>query len=190
MKQNLPFSNHRCIIIYGTFCLVPYSSAQPRWMMVNTTQLNKFNQFTFLLGIPTCLALTFSVSEKQLCNFWRKTSTIYKNIFTSKFICNYNQIPLLFFCEIINAATTHLVLMEGKYAMSDDFFPPLSLRLQMLIFLKYSYQSHKQGLIYSIQSLLSQKHPQAVRSFLSMGLQRNKFEFRAKRMSSLDHISH
>lgn len=29
---------------------------------------------------------------------------------------------LFFFCRVINAAATHLVLMEGKYAMSDVFF--------------------------------------------------------------------
>lgn len=70
------------------------------------------------------------------------------------------------------------------------FFLSLSLRRQMLLFLKCSNQSHKQGLIYSIQSLLSQKHPWAIRSFLSIGLQWNKFEFRAKRRISLDHILH
>lgn len=42
--------------------------------------------------------------------------------------------------------------MEGKYALSDVFFS-LSLRAQIL-----SNQSRKQGLIYSIESLLSQKH--------------------------------
>lgn len=70
------------------------------------------------------------------------------------------------------------------------FFLPLSLRLQMPLVVKYSNQSHKQGLIYSIQSLLSQKHPHAIRSCLCIDLQWNKFEFRARIMSSLDHISH
>lgn len=69
--------------------------------------------------------------------------------------------------------------MEGKYAVSDDFFffPSISLRLQMPLSVKFGNWGHKQGLIYSIQSLFSQKHPQAIRSFRSIGLQWNKFEF-------------
>lgn len=48
--------------------------------------------------------------------------------------------------------------MEGKYAMSDDFFPPSFIKAaNAAFFVKCSNQSHKQGLIYSIQSLLSQK---------------------------------
>lgn len=57
--------------------------------------------------------------------------------------------------------------------MSDDIVFFISSRL---LSVEYSHQSHKQGLIYSVQSLLSQKHPQAIRPFLSIGLQWNKFE--------------
>lgn len=56
-------------------------------------------------------------------------------------------------------------------------FPSLSLRLQMPLSVKYSNLGCKQGLIYSIQGVFSQKHPQAIRSFRSIGLQWNKFEF-------------
>lgn len=38
LRQILPFPTHKCMIIYGTFCLVPYLSEQPHRMMVNTTQ--------------------------------------------------------------------------------------------------------------------------------------------------------
>lgn len=44
--------------------------------------------------METQLSLTFSVSAKQLWQEKNKTSTVYKNIFTSEFICNSNQIPL------------------------------------------------------------------------------------------------
>ena len=76
--------------------------------------------------------------------------------------------------------------------MSDDFlfFTPHFIRLKVPLSVKFGNWGHKQGLIYSIQSLFSQKHPKAIRSFRSIGLQWNKFEFSAKQMSRSDHISH
>ena len=38
LRQILPFPTHKCMIIYGTFCLVPYLLEQPHRMMVNTSQ--------------------------------------------------------------------------------------------------------------------------------------------------------
>lgn len=62
--------------------------------------------------------------------------------------------------------------------MSDDIVFFISSRLPSV---EYSHQSHKQGLIYSIQSLRSQKHPLAIRSLLSIGLQWNEFELWGKK---------
>lgn len=48
--------------------------------------------------------------------------------------------------------------MEGKYAVSDDFFSPFFfsfIKAENAALSQYSNQSHKWGLIYSIQSLLS-----------------------------------
>lgn len=52
----------------------------------------------------------------------------------------------------------------------------LSLSQQVVLSVKYSNQSAKQGLIYSIQGLLSRKHPQVERSFQFIDLQRHELE--------------
>lgn len=81
--------------------------------------------------------------------------------------------------------------MEGKYAVSDDFFPPsssLSLRLKMLLYLNTAIRATNE-VLFILFRVYFPNGIRAVRSFLSIGLQWNKFEFRVNRMSSFDHIS-
>lgn len=119
-----------------------------------------------------------------------KTRTIYRNIFASKFICNYNQIPLFSSKSNIHAEQHVWSQCRENMRCQKFCFPPLSLTVKLQSFI----WNPEAGVINKALLILFRVYfsisIQLLRSFQFIGLHRNKFEFKVKRTSSLDHISH